>query len=69
MAKNAINPEEEFDKKLKEVSDAYESGKDAIYSIMSPANRYDIDRVLESLIKLRDVASVSLRANFNIKNN
>lgn len=69
MAKAIIDPNKDFEAKLKEVSDAYEDGKDAVYSMMSNSTRYETDRAVESLRKLRDIAAISLRSNFNIKNN
>lgn len=69
MAKMISDQNQEFDKKLEEISNAYESGKDAVYSMMSPANRYEVDRALDSIRTLRDIACVNLKAVFSANEN
>lgn len=64
-----ITNEQDFQNKLDEIGKAYEDGKDAIYQMWAPANRYDIDKALESLRTLRDIAAMSCKAAYQIKEN
>jgi hypothetical protein len=59
--------EEEFDRKLKEIGDHYENGKQAVYNMFAMSNKYDIDQALESIRNLRDIAATALRSLYEIK--
>lgn len=61
--------EQDFQKRLDEIGKLYEDGKDAIYSMMAPGNRYDWDRALECIRGLRDIAAVAVKQAYQIKDN
>lgn len=69
MTSQQFSNEQEFDAKLTEIGNCYETIKDAIYAMGGFANRYEFDRAYENLVRLRDIAATSLRANYEIKDN
>lgn len=61
--------EDDFQRKLDEIGKFYEDGKDAIYSMIAPNNRYDTDKALECIRGLRDIAAMAVKAAYQIKDN
>jgi hypothetical protein len=59
--------EEEFDRKLKEISEHYETGKQAVYNMFNTASKNDVDKALIAIRSLRDIAATSLRSLYEIK--
>lgn len=65
--------EEQFQSKLDEIGQAYESAKDAVYGLSYPTDadtrNSDIDKAHSNIRKLRDLAATALQAQFMLKEN
>lgn len=63
--------EKDFDKRLSEIGQLYEDGKDALYRITDWARPDDPDctKALNSLKKLRDIAAMAVKEGYQIKEN
>lgn len=69
----------DFQKKLDEIGELYETGKDAIYSLMADAGKFDIpsptmapddaSKAMESIRRLRDNAAMACKAAYKIQEN
>ena len=58
--------EQEFDRRLSELGDHYETIKDGLYCI-DMRSRYEFEKAFEALVKMRNEAAMMLRAHFEIK--
>lgn len=63
--------EKDFDKRLDEIGQLYEDGKNAIYSLTDWNKKDDPDctAALDNLRKLRDIAAMAIKEGYQIKEN
>lgn len=63
--------EKDFDKRLTEIGEIYEEGKQAIYNLTDWNRPDDPDctKALDALKKLRDIACLAVKEGYQIKEN